>query len=219
MAKILALFIPLSVALFLWNTRFVYPLQLLTVFFHESSHALATILTGGEVKEMVVTAMVGGHVISMGGNRFICLSSGYLGSLLWGAVIYYLASSTKKDREVMLVLGIAVLSITLLYMSPFKSPFGYGFAIVTGLFLCFSSKKLSNALNDFLLRLIGLTSMIYVPHDILSDTIVRSHLRSDARMLAEEIGGTTHFWGGLWILLSFVIIAYTLYRGVQDDAG
>ena len=46
-------------------------------------------------------------------------------------------------------------------------------------------------INNFILKLIGLTSMIYVPLDIVSDTIYRSHIKSDASMLADEFGGAT----------------------------
>jgi hypothetical protein len=53
-------------------------------------------------------------------------------------------------------------------------------------------------------------SLMYVPRDILSDTLVRSHLHSDARMLAEEFGGATQFWGGLWLLIAGVVTLYTL---------
>ena len=59
--------------------------------------------------------------------------------------------------------------------------------------------------SDYSLRLIGVMSLLYVPRDIFSDTIERSHLRSDARMLAEEIGGTTWMWGGIWLFASLVI--------------
>ena len=75
-----------------WEYPILYPLKLLVVFFHESSHAIATILTGGTVKELVINQQQGGHVISQGGNRFITLSAGYIGSLLWGVVIYLLVS-------------------------------------------------------------------------------------------------------------------------------
>jgi len=45
-----------------------------------------------------------------------------------------------------------------------------------------AARYLGEGLNDFLLRLIGLTSMVYVPHDIYSDTIAHSSMLSDARM-------------------------------------
>jgi hypothetical protein len=56
--------------------------------------------------------------------------------------------------------------------------------------------------------------MIYVPYDIFSDTILRSNLRSDARMLAEEFGGATVIWGGIWLVISIAVIAVSLWRGL-----
>ena len=85
------------------------------------------------------------------------------------------------------------------------------FAVV----MVLAAKFFSHDINDFLLRLIGLTSMMYVTLDIYSDTIVRSHLQSDARMLAQEFGGATVLWGGLWIALSVVAIAGCLHWSVR----
>jgi len=72
------------------------------------------------------------------------------------------------------------------------------------------AKWLSHAVNDLALRVIGLSSMIYVPYDIYDDTIRRPHLRSDAHMLAHEVGGGTMLWGGLWLIISLVVIAAAL---------
>jgi hypothetical protein len=204
----LAITIALVVAIFfLWNTVFLYPLKLLVVFFHESSHAIATILTGGNVIAFEVVPQAGGHVISAGGNRFITLTSGYLGSLLWGILIFSMAVSSKLDRAVMAVLGSLLIAITLLLGS---NTFVLLFGISTGITMLLSAKFLTAKVNDFLLRIIGLTSMLYVPLDIYSDTIARSHLRSDAYMLAEEFGGTTIIWGGVWLVISVIFIAFSL---------
>ena len=192
----------------LWNTVILYPLRILVVFFHESSHAIATVLSGGTVKEMVVEQAAGGHVLSYGGNRFITLSAGYLGSLTWGLVIFLVAVGTHWDRILMAVLGAALTLITVLYV---KNMFAYGFGIGVGAIMIASSRLLNTDINDLILRTIGMTSILYVPLDIYSDTIARSHLRSDARMLAEEVGGTTLVWGSLWLFASIVMI-YLCFR-------
>ena len=44
------------------------------------------------------------------------------------------------------------------------------------------------------------------------DTIRRSGLQSDARMLAEEFGGTTVMWGGLWLIVAVLVIWRCLTR-------
>lgn len=212
MRQVIYLAFLLGMIFLLWEYPLLYPLKLLVVFFHESSHAVATVLTGGRVTEMVISVQQGGYVMSSGGNRFVTLSAGYLGSLVWGLAIYAVAFGTHWDRIAMLVLGLAIATITLVFVS---SIFAWLFGMLTAVSFVLAAKFLNRDVNDFLLRLIGLTSMMYVVLDIYSDTIARAHLRSDARMLAEEFGGTTQVWGGLWIVISMAAIALCLYWNVR----
>ena len=74
------------------------------------------------------------------------------------------------------------MSATALSLLSAHGLFSYIFGIGTALAMILAARYLGEGLNDFLLRLIGLTSMVYVPHDIYSDTIAHSSLLSDARM-------------------------------------
>jgi hypothetical protein len=198
----------LTAAVFaLWQTPFVVPLKILIVFFHEASHAIASVITGGEVVSLTVSPNQGGLVISRGGSRFWTLTAGYLGSLLIGAGLLLAATRTRADRKIMAVCGIVMLVLAGLYVREF---FALGFVVGAGVAMLLAARFLGHNTNDLILRVIGLTSMIYVPYDIFSDTIARSTLRSDARMLAEEFGGTTQIWGGLWLLVSLIVIGFCL---------
>ncbi|MEI6705883.1 MAG: M50 family metallopeptidase [Methylococcales bacterium] len=190
-----------------WEYPILYPLKLLVVFFHESSHAIATILTGGTVKELVINQQQGGHVISQGGNRFITLSAGYIGSLLWGVVIYLASVKSHYDKAIMTVLAFSIIIITVVLSS---SLFSWLFGLLIGGAMLLMAKYLAEQYNDFALRLIGLTSMMYAPLDIYSDTISRSYLQSDAYLLADYVGGTTLLWGSIWIIISVAVIFYCL---------
>lgn len=207
MKQLINLILLLGLIVLCWNYPILYPLKLLVVFFHESSHALATILTGGSVKELVINQQQGGHVISQGGNQFIIISAGYIGSLLWGVAIYVVTVKSRYDKVIMSVLGFSVISITLVLSSSF---FSWIFGLLSGVAMLLMAKYLVDKYNDFALRVIGLTSMMYAPLDIYSDTISRSYLESDAYFLAEYTGGTTLFWGSVWILISVVVIFYCL---------
>lgn len=213
--KQLAFLILVLVAIFLlWENIVLYPLKLLVVFFHEASHALATLLTGGEVAEMMVNHRQGGHVLSRGGSRFVVLSAGYLGSLVWGMACYLIAVKTRKDKAALFTLGLVIIVITVFFV---RNLFGFGFSILIGGLLMFLGFKASERVNDAVLQILGLTNMMYVPLDIYSDTIQRSHLRSDARMLAEEYFGTTVMWGGLWFLVSVSMIAVALWMSLEKE--
>lgn len=213
--KHIGLLITILIAIILvWPYPIFDPLKILIVFFHESSHALATLITGGDVVEFVVVAEQGGHVLSMGGNRFITLSAGYLGSLFIGVSIYLIAMSSHWDRRLMALLGISIGLMSVIYGSNL-------YVILYGSIVCIamllSARYLSLDINDFLLRVIGLTSMMYVPIDIYSDTIERSHLRSDAAMLADEFGGTTVIWGAVWIAISIIVVSWAMIKTYHHD--
>ncbi len=191
----------------LWSTPFVVPLKILIVFFHEASHAIATFVTGGEVVSLSVSPNQGGLVISRGGSRFWTLTAGYLGSLLIGVGLLIAATRSRADRKIMAFCGVMMLVIAGLYV---REIFALAFVIGTGIAMLLSARYLGHNANDLILRVIGLTSMIYVPYDIFSDTIARSDLPSDARMLAEEFGGTPQIWGVLWIVISLIVIGFCM---------
>jgi hypothetical protein len=205
-----------SLVFVLWPTPVIIPLKILIVFLHELSHAGMTVLTGGDVISLTVSADQGGAVFSRGGSRFLILSAGYLGSLLLGVILLISATRTNADRTVMGLFGTLMLVVTALYV---REGFAVLFCLVAGIMMLVSAKFLPHDVNDLALRVIGLTSMIYVPLDIFSDTIARSNLRSDARMLAEEFGGATVFWGGIWLLISLAVIVFSLWRGLGPSSN
>ena len=183
------------------------PLKILVVFLHELSHAMTAVFTGGDIISISVSPAQGGEAWTRGGSRFLTLSAGYLGSLLIGLALLWVALRTNLDRYVMAGLGIILLVITALYM---RDLFAISFGAIGGIALLVAARFLPIDVNDLILRVIGLTSMIYVPYDIFSDTIARSSLQSDARMLAEEFGGPTIMWGGMWLFMSLVLIGFAL---------
>ena len=187
----------------LWQTPAMIPLKILIVFLHELAHAAATVLTGGDVVSLTVSPAQGGAVLSRGGNRFVILSAGYLGSLLIGMAVLFIAIRTQIDRTAMAGFGLLMIFVALVYV---RDIFAILFCLGTGAAMLAIARFLPRDVNDLILRAIGLTSMIYVPYDIFSDTIARAALRSDARMLAEEIGGATILWGGLWLAISLGLI-------------
>ena len=211
--QLLALSVLIAV---LWQTPLVLPLKILVVFLHEVSHVLATVLTGGEVLSLTLDPREGGMVISRGGNRFMTLSAGYTGSLMIGAMLFLLALRTTWDRLILAALGIVLIIVCALYI---RSWFALGFTCVMALSMLLAARFLGREANDLILRVIGLTSMIYVPLDIFSDTIARSHLRSDAYMLAEEFGGSTMFWGVIWLLISLAVICPIFWRGLGANSN
>lgn len=200
----------------LWSTPIVLPLKLLVVFFHELSHAAVAILTGGSVESLSVNFQQGGEVWTRGGSRFLTLSAGYLGSLLIGVALLLGALHSRMDKAILGGIGVLMLLALLLYIRDIPA---IAISGLTGAALLAGARFLPRRVCDLILRVIGLASLIYVPYDIFDDTIRRSELRSDARMLAEEIGGTTMIWGGLWFLVSLAVIYWCLRHRLGQDSN
>ena len=192
----------------LWNTPVVYPLKIFVVFMHEISHGVAAMATGGQIIEIVVVSQEGGHAITRGGSRFWTLTAGYLGSMIWGGVILLLAARARLDNTLSVIIGIGMIAISILYL---RNLFGLLFGIAFGAALLISGKFLNKSVNRWILQVIGITSCLYAILDIKSDIIDRTHLRSDARMLAEMTNLPTLFWGVLWIFLAIVGTIFFLY--------
>ncbi len=198
----------------LWETPVVYPVKVFVVFLHEISHAMAALATGGWVERIELSPRLGGACYCPGGNAFVTLSAGYLGSLAWGAVILESAQrSGKKASRVVQGLGAGVLVLTLLFV---RGTFGLFFGIVFGTALILAAPRLSADANRILLTFLGFTSALYAILDIKADVLDRPHLPSDAYMLAQLTGIPTLVWGVLWIGIALLVSAGLFVRAFRN---
>jgi len=192
----------------LWDTALIYPLKIFVVLLHEVSHAAAAVATGGTVERILLDVHQGGATYTRGGNGFITLSAGYLGSLLWGVLFIILGFSRwLRPRWIVGGVGGAVLLLTLFLVRGF---FGFGFGLLFAGGLMASARYLGQGVNRVLLLGLGLTSALYAILDIKSDVLDRPHLPSDAAMLAEMTGIPTVAWGFLWIGICLLVCAWLL---------
>lgn len=194
-------------AYMLWGTKVMYPFEIITTFLHEISHAFGFLLTGGSVIEMNVHPDSSGSLPGYGGSKFFIFSSGYIGSCLFGAMIFLAAAKSDWDRWILAFFGVAILGLTIIFR-------GNEFALIAGVITAVVSlliaKFAPNVFCDYLLRFIGLTSMLFPVYDVYQGVIKNPQLRTDAAMLAESVGGSTVMWGWLWIIVSVAVIGFTV---------
>lgn len=198
-----------------WNTVFVYPLKIFVVLLHEVSHGAMALATGGTIQRIVLDPYQGGACYCPGGDAFLTLSAGYLGSVAWGAALLEAGRARRvRSRGLVGLLGGLVGVLTLLYV---RSLFGVVFGLAFAAVLVGAARLLPVLWNRRILLVLGLTSCLYAILDIKSDILDRPHLVSDARMLAELTGVPTVFWGVLWISLAVGVSAW-LFRRAWEDA-
>jgi hypothetical protein len=198
---------------FLWDTPVVYPLKIFVVLLHEASHALVAVATGGSVHAITLDPRQGGATLTYGGNRFLTLSAGYLGSLAWGALMVEASRARRiPPKLVNALIGGVVVALTAFYV---RSLFGVVFGIAFGAAMIAFSRRMSVALNKGLLLTLGMTSALYAILDIKSDILDRPNAMSDARMLSQITGVSTWAWGAIWIVIALVITALLFKRAYR----
>ncbi|NOY67865.1 MAG: M50 family metallopeptidase [Gammaproteobacteria bacterium] len=84
-------------------------------FFHEISHGIAAVITGGKILNITLNFDGSGLCTTSGGIRFVTAFSGYMGSALWGLLIYGCASAlSRRNATIIVVIIVIMLAITLL---------------------------------------------------------------------------------------------------------
>jgi hypothetical protein len=93
------------------------PFTWITTFFHEVSHGLAAMFTGGSVDKIHLHLNGSGLCVTQGGNRFLVPFLGYIGAVLWGMLIFSMAESLnhKNTNIVAMLLAALVGVIALLW--------------------------------------------------------------------------------------------------------
>jgi hypothetical protein len=195
-------------ALLLWDTIVAYPFRIFVVFLHEISHGLAAVVTGGRIVSIGLSVNEGGVCVTRGGSRFLTLTAGYLGSLLWGALFLLLAARRRRAPGVVALIGLFTLVVTLLYV---RTWFGFIYGLLAATAFILVASKLKAEASEVLLAAIGVMSCLYAVWDIASDVLLRSIPCSDASALAGLTGIPAIVWGVLWIATSFWVI-FTVLR-------
>ena len=197
-----------------WNSPVVYPVRVFVVFLHEISHGAAAVATGGSIQRITLNPRLGGACYCPGGNAFLTLSAGYLGSLVWGGLLLEVGRKAgRRAHAITRGVGGAVIILTLLFV---RGGFGIAFGLLFGGFLLLVSDRIGAEANRTLLAVLGLTSVLYAILDIKSDVLDRPHLPSDAHMLAQLTGVPTVAWGVLWIGIAVLVASWLLVRAFRD---
>lgn len=168
----------------------LYPFELIATILHELGHALSAVFTGGSVSELQVNLDGSGHCVSSGGWRPLVLSGGYLGSIVFGNVLFrtgwlYPISS----KYVLLGLVVCLTFLSILWAASVISFLVMG--AIAALLFFFWKKNWS----QYLLIFIGGYSIVHILIDFVGPS-------SDARALAQEV---SVFGQQGWMLIWFLI--------------
>ncbi len=187
------------------------PFGYFRTYFHEMSHGLAALLTGGEAGPFVQNLNGGGHILILGGWPVVTLFAGYAGTFIFGALIYLMAADGNHRRSSLLSHFIAgIVALTAIFWVRDLITAG----IVLFIILSFGLLgRWDNMITHSLFRFIG---MFVVLSGIYAPTwqyfyLLRGDQTSDAGQLALQTGIPAVIWIGLWVLCGFLTLLL-MYR-------
>jgi hypothetical protein len=206
-AAILVDFIPYVKLPFLWSETF----------FHEISHGLAALITGGRIVFITLDYVGSGLCMSQGGVPFVVVFSGYFGSALWGLFIYLAADRIKrKSAYIMMALLIIVLLTAMLFWAKGVSTY----IILTIMIAMFSVffKLASSVALKMLLQFIGMFVLLDAIRSPL--VLIDGKAEGDGANLSSMTYVPEFVWVGIWFVFGlaclFMMFKYS-YRINQSQ--
>ncbi|KAG0148894.1 hypothetical protein CROQUDRAFT_669586 [Cronartium quercuum f. sp. fusiforme G11] len=203
----------ITIAWNLWGLRhLIYPFKLLTVAFHEFSHAAVGCCTGAKIESITLDPNEGGLTRMRGGIQACTLPAGYLGSSLIGALLIFTGFNIVASKVSSIVLAV-VLLITLWWARNWLTRGVVVGAIV--LMVAFWFIDHGNPLRFYVL-FNGVMSCLYSVWDIMDDLIFRKVNESDASQFAKlcPIIPSSRVWGVIWLLISIIFMVGGVLAGL-----
>lgn len=181
-----------------------YPLRLLGTFIHEGSHALAAILTGGWVQSISIQPDGSGLTKTIGGIGLIISPAGYLGAMLYGALLVSLIKRGVSGKPLLLTTGVLVGLVTLgifLGMLFTGNLFGLFWGILLTVALGIAGWKLTPQAASWTAAFIGIQCIMNALYDlgVLFSLTTMGHGANDAANMQHMTWIPAPVWATLWI--------------------
>lgn len=174
-------------------------------FFHEISHGLATLITGGKVLKIELHYAGSGVCYSSGGWRLLVVFAGYAGAALWGLLIYLMAGKIPKRHSHIMAVIIAVILLAsgILYARDFAT---WLIILAITLFYLAAVWFRKQLPLQLVLKLAGLYIILDAFKALVN--LWRHRPVSDATSLATLTGVPEIIWVVLWIVISLGCLAF-----------
>lgn len=186
------------------------PFNWLESYFHEISHGLAALATGGSVLRIQLFANGAGLCTTQGGLNFVISFAGYAGATLWGWGIYKLASAHQRAAQAFsLVVFVIIVSSIIFWGRDLLTWFIL--AALAALFLL--TIKVSKL--HYLQKLMQLFGMLILLNSLFSPSyLLDGRNLGDGAALAAMTFIPEFVWVLIWFLLALVAL-YSLYKSAN----
>lgn len=204
----------------IWQMPFgglmLYPFTILATWFHEMGHGLTALLLGAEFKQLLIFPNGSGVAYHTASGRLsgaLVAAGGLLGPPIAGSLFILSGRFARRSRWVMGVLGVVLLLSTLIWV---RTPFGWVILPLTGISLLLIASKGPDWLQTVVLQFLGVQACISTYHQL--DYLFMNQANIGGRQMLSDTGSIAKalllpywFWGGAIALISFALLASSLY--------
>ena len=197
----------------------LYPLRLFVTFIHEGSHALATVLTGGQVSQIAVQPDASGVTYTYGGFEPVIVMAGYIGAATYGAAMLALAHRPGTAR---LILGLSGVITAGLDVFLVRNGFGFGWGLAIAAGLLFASVRLPAKAAELAAMFLGVQCVVNSLSDLrtlLGLSTLANGPVSDAVLMSQIIPLPPIVWAVLWGVISLGVLGLALRPYLRMPSG
>ncbi|HEX9003907.1 MAG TPA: M50 family metallopeptidase [Blastocatellia bacterium] len=187
----------------------VYPIRLFVTFIHEGGHALAAMLTLGQVESIYIYPNASGETYTRGGLQLFIASAGYLASTVFGAALLILGRHGKNAKPVLALNAGLILALTAFFAGNLFS-WGTGIILTLGLIslAIWSTPRIAHFLLSFLAVQCCLNAFLDLRTLFLISATTNVH--SDAAAMAQMTLIPATAWAVLWMVVSLIALVFAL---------
>lgn len=187
---------------------------------HELGHGLAAIVSGGSFRAYEVYASGAGVATTASNARWLVIPAGYVGTAIFGAILFYLNNRFSRSKAIAIGLGIGFALMTLLFARSLTAILA---GALTAAILIGLGWKAPRLLVTFVLNVLALLTGLNAVLDIwglignLDSRVVNrlGNVPNDAYAMAQAVGilppgGWALVWMAQAVLILGAAIAITL---------
>jgi hypothetical protein len=224
--QVRTLLIATAITLALWFIPYAeiltYPFRIFVTFIHEGGHAVAALLTGNTVSSLSVAMNTSGETYTSEGgllSEIFVSSAGYLGAMLYGALLLILIRRAVAARIVLLASAGYILLLTTIFglWKPLSNGMWERFSLFTllaGIFLSlglvaiarYASARTASFFVSFLAVQCILNALSDLKTVFFLSTPFGPSVPTDAVNMANATGVPAIFWAILWIGVALMIL-------------
>lgn len=180
------------------------PFKWLESYFHEISHGLTALITGGHIIQIQLFPNGAGLCTTRGGSSFFISLMGYGGAILWGCLLFSLASVHRRVAHLFSLLLLVLFTVSIiLWVRDLLTLF------IVFVLICLVTAQLKYSSQKYLQTILKMTGLLVLANSLMSPLYL---LDGAAKGDGAALANITFIPEIVWVLLWLVAGGVATYR-------